>query len=151
MKHVRLALRIVFLWRGPAGLAQKVTMDCRDITLEHVMDTLGIQTGYVFYYTQPPVDPQRRVTIRANREELANVLGQIFAPTDIDFEIRDRKIYLTRKLSGTESSLRQKYRGVVLDAERQPVVGASVIVRGTTTGVSSDMDGRFEREVQPGA
>lgn len=114
------------------------------------MDTIRMQTGYVFYYTQPPVDPQRRVTIRASHEELKPVLERVFARTDIAFEIREGKIYLTKKKTEAASS-RQHYRGVVLDAKHQPIVGASVIVRGTTTGVSSDIEGRFELEAPTGA
>ena len=114
------------------------------------MDTIRMQTGYVFYYTQPPVDPQRRVTIRASHEELKPVLERVFARTDIAFEIREGKIYLTKKKTEAASS-RQHYRGVVLDAKHQLIVGASVIVRGTTTGVSSDIEGRFELEAPTGA
>lgn len=34
-------------------------------------------------------------------------------------------------------------RGKVVDASGEPVIGASVVVKGTTTGVITDLDGNF--------
>ena len=40
--------------------------------------------------------------------------------------------------------------GVVTDDNGEPVIGAGVIVSGTTTGVTTDMDGHFSIQVKPG-
>lgn len=34
-------------------------------------------------------------------------------------------------------------KGAIVDTEGIPVIGASVLVKGTTTGVAADMDGKF--------
>ncbi|MCR4859996.1 MAG: TonB-dependent receptor [Bacteroidales bacterium] len=44
----------------------------------------------------------------------------------------------------------QSTKGKVLDAQGEPIVGASVVVPGTTTGVVTDLDGNFELRVAPG-
>lgn len=38
-------------------------------------------------------------------------------------------------------------KGSIVDTEGLPVIGASVLVKGTTTGVAADMDGKFELTV----
>ena len=53
-------------------------------------------------------------------------------------------------LSGTSAFAQQVSRGKVLDSNGEPIVGASVIVPGTTTGIVTDIDGNFELRVAPG-
>ena len=40
--------------------------------------------------------------------------------------------------------------GLVIDNNREPVIGASVLVKGTTTGTATDFDGRFTLKVSEG-
>ena len=40
-------------------------------------------------------------------------------------------------------------KGVVVDTDGQPMIGASVIVKGTTTGVVTDVDGKFTINAKP--
>ena len=46
---------------------------------------------------------------------------------------------------------RQSVSGVVKDATGEPVIGASVVEKGTTNGTITDFDGNFKLEVAPGA
>lgn len=45
----------------------------------------------------------------------------------------------------------KKITGVILDETRSPIIGANVIVKGTTNGTITDMNGRFALEVPEGA
>ena len=47
------------------------------------------------------------------------------------------------------SASAQTTKGKVIDAKGEPVIGASVIQRGTVNGVMTDMDGAFEIKVAP--
>ena len=42
-------------------------------------------------------------------------------------------------------------RGTVVDANGEPIIGANVLVSGTSIGTITDYDGHFSLEVQPGA
>ena len=53
-------------------------------------------------------------------------------------------------LTGTAAFAQQVSRGKVLDSKGEAIVGASVYVPGTTTGVVTDVDGNFELRVAPG-
>jgi len=55
-------------------------------------------------------------------------------------------------LLGMSSALAQNpaIRGNVVDSGNQPVIGAAVVVPGTTNGVTTDLDGKFEIRVAPG-
>ena len=55
-------------------------------------------------------------------------------------------------LLGMSSALAQNapIRGTVVDAGNEPVIGAAVMVPGTTTGATTNLDGKFELRVAPG-
>ena len=51
---------------------------------------------------------------------------------------------------GTPASAQSTIKGKVLDSNGEAIVGASVVVPGTTNGVITDLDGNFELRVAPG-
>ncbi len=59
---------------------------------------------------------------------------------------------IAASLLGTSSALAQNpaIRGTVVDSGNQPVIGAAVMVPGTTNGATTDLDGNFEIRVAPG-
>lgn len=71
-------------------------------------------------------------------------LKRLLADDKVEIEIRDGKIYLSPPRQSAAAP--QSVKGVVRDAAGQPVVGAAVIVKGTTRGVSSGTDGSFSFE-----
>lgn len=53
-------------------------------------------------------------------------------------------------MGGSAAFAQSITKGKVVDASGEPVIGASVLVPGTTTGTVTDMDGNFELRVEPG-
>ena len=54
-------------------------------------------------------------------------------------------------LSGTMAMAQTQIRGTVVDEAGEPVIGASIIVVGTTTGTVTNFDGTFELNAPQGA
>lgn len=54
-------------------------------------------------------------------------------------------------VSMTTYAQKQAYSGVVVDTKNEPVIGASVVQKGTSNGVITDFDGNFNVSVEPGA
>jgi TonB-linked SusC/RagA family outer membrane protein len=52
-------------------------------------------------------------------------------------------------VSGTVNRAKENYTGVVLDENGEPVPGATIVVKGTTRGVSTDLDGTFIIQATP--
>lgn len=144
MRNVRLIILFSVLFLVPRiADAQKVTVSAEKEKLQVVLKSLREQTGFAFYYTEPPVDTQSLVSVKAENEELSVVLGRIFRNTGIVYEIKDRKVYLKAAPVPQKPSDKKRYSGVVYDENRDPVAGAGVIVRGTTNGTITDAEGKF--------
>ena len=156
MKHFRLLFLTVVLSAVCAtASAQRVTLDMQNAKLEKVLGQITQQTGLVFNYTRPTINPDKRVSVSVKQAELESVLRQLFDADGIVYEIKDGKVYLADWKGGVNpppalSAARQRYAGRIVDAAGNPVVGASVVIRGSTTGVSSDIDGRFAIEAREG-
>ena len=156
MKHFRLLfLTVVLSAVCTTASAQRVTLDMQNAKLEKVLGQITQQTGLVFNYTRPTINPDKRVSVSVKQAELESVLRQLFDADGIVYEIKDGKVYLADRKGGVNpppalSAARQRYAGRIVDAAGNPVVGASVVIRGSTTGVSSDIDGRFAIEAREG-
>ena len=122
----------------------RVTLRMERVPMEQVVGAIEQQTKYLFGIDND-VDLQTRVSVRVVNGPLKQALDEMVRGTDITYTIEGTNILLTRRLSRQNAPV--TVTGRVTDAKGQPVVGASVIVRGTTLGVSTDAEGRFTLEV----
>ena len=127
--------------------AQNVRVTIREngAKMEQVISAIERQTRYLFGIDDE-VNTDLPVTVHAENEPLKKVLDEMFRGTDIVYTVEGTNILLTRRPAAPQSRA-VSVTGRVTDASGQPIVGASVIVRGTTVGVSTDTEGRFALEV----
>lgn len=150
MRPIRLLLVLVFLLgAGTTASAQQVTVNLRQVRLAQVLDAITRQTGYAFYHSRPTVNPDSIVSLSVKDETLETALDKLFSGTRIGYEIRNRKIYLAEKSASQTSAPLREIRGTVLDPTGEPVIGASVIVKGTTRGASTGVSGEFALQALP--
>ena len=123
----------------------RITLNLQNATLEQAMDKIKAQTRYLFINRDVEDLESRKVSINVSNELITQVLDQLFAPFDIGYDIDGRSIFIYKQQAAAARPV--PVSGRVTDAKGQPIIGASVIVRGTTLGVSTDADGRFTLEV----
>ena len=127
-------------------LAQNVRVTIREnkVKMEQVISSIERQTRYLFGIDDD-VNTDLLVTVNVENEPLKKALDEMVRGTDIAYSVEGGNILLFRNTAQSGRAVRVS--GQVLDSKGQPVVGASVIVRGTTVGVSTDAEGRFSLEV----
>ena len=123
----------------------RITLNLQNATLEQAMDKIKAQTRYLFINRDVEDLESRKVSINVSNELITKVLDQLFSPFDIGYDIDGRSIFIYKQQAAETQPV--TVTGRVTDANGQPVIGASVIVRGTTLGVSTDTEGRFTLEV----
>ena len=124
----------------------RVSIKMENAPISQVMKEIENQTRYLFI--NKGVDTKNKVSINAVQKTIQDVLAQLFAGTEIAYRIDESYIILTKKNdAGNPVSVTGKIR----DANGNPIVGASVLIQGTTVGVSSDADGAFALQVPPPA
>lgn len=157
MKKIPLAMRctlfmlfcLVGMTFANEGYAQKamVNIALEDKTVDEVLTELEQGTEFVFFYNNKQIDVKRRVSVQANNKTIFKVLNDVFKGTNVGYKVLDRNIILYDKAIGADSvqSTMQTttVKGSVVDATGEPVIGASILVKGTTNGVITDVDGNF--------
>ena len=150
IQQIRLSILLfvpALLFPLSALRAQNVRVTIREngSKMEQVISAIERQTRYLFGIDDE-VNTDLPVTVHAENEPLKKVLDEMFRGTDIVYTVEGTNILLTRRPAAPQSRA-VSVTGRVTDASGQPVIGASVIVRGTTVGVSTDTEGRFVLEV----
>ena len=150
IQQIRLSILLfvpALLFPLSALRAQNVRVTIREngAKMEQVISAIERQTRYLFGIDDE-VNTDLPVTVHAENEPLKKVLDEMFRGTDIIYTVEGTNILLTRRPAAPQSRA-VSVTGRVTDASGQPIVGASVIVRGTTVGVSTDAEGRFALEV----
>ena len=141
-------LLVLMLCGGQAAAQEyktRVTLQGTQTELTEFIRQIESQTNYHFV-PNPDIDLSRLVDIHVTDCPLEEALGKLFAGTNISYQIKPNGVILlspsARPSYGTAS-----VRGVVTDVTGMPVIGASVLVKGTTVGVSTDVDGAYELQI----
>ncbi len=128
------------------GVAQKVTIRATNETVEKVFEKLTSQTNYKFFYDQEVIQNIPRVTLDLKEVSLQHVLDNITSQTGLAFQISGTTIAVSLRSSLPPDSTRQILKnisGTILDDTGEPIIGASVQIKGGATGTISDFDGNF--------
>lgn len=131
--------------------AQKVTLSYQNESFEKVLKSIKQQTGLVFVFSEQLVDLNRKVSINVKSIQVDEALTLLLKGTNLGFEINNNKLYLIEKKtedskdSPTES---KKITGLVTDEKGEPIIGASVVLKGSNTGTITDLNGMFTLEAQ---
>ena len=130
----------------------RVSRNESNIQLEKILDEIESQTDYLFVYNQE-IDVNRKVSVKSKTEPVSEVLNNLFKNMGISYTMEGTHIVLRSNLneslhSSTNQQL-QSITGRVLDSMGEPIIGANVVVKGTTNGTVTDLDGNFTIEVAP--
>ena len=120
-----------------------ITLKMQDATVAQVMKAIENQSHYVFLYKN--LDTNRKVSVDIRNKRIDEVLDIVFKDLNISYKIDNLQILLSQK--ETENKAPTMISGFVTDASRQPVIGASIIVKGTTIGTTTNVDGSYKLQL----
>ena len=126
-----------------APLYGQISVTFKDVPLMEALSTLENKSEYSFFYSNMLPDKDARVSIDAKDKSIEFILDNIFSNLSISYEINGHQIVL-REDKKEEKNTSYKASGVVVDSAGEPVIGAGVVIEGSTNGTITDVDGRWE-------
>ena len=131
---------------------KKVSLIMENAELRQVFKKIKQQTGVRFFYNEEKLKNIGNRRIEIHDLELEKALDEILEGTELTYTfLRDVVVIKDRENSREvlETLMQQKrlIRGIVKDEKGITLPGVSVIVKGTQTGVATDINGRFEIKV----
>src|SRR5574344_911367 len=150
-KHQRLKMFTMFflLWLfsfvEAYGQEQRVTVNLKNASLKEVFNAIEKQTTYRFSYRNAVVDNKEDISISQTNASVPTVLNEALKNRSLDYKIVSSKMIVVsdKETSVQPSGKSRKLSGVVKDEKGEPIIGASVVVQGTTNGSITDLDGHF--------
>ena len=128
----------------------RVNIRMSNVKLDKILNEIESQTDYLFIYNNQ-VNINKIASVKAKNEAVAQVLDKILSGTGINYELEGTHIILTTE-AVKENNAQQQARtitGTVVDANGEPIIGANIRIKGTTTGTITDIDGNFSIEAEP--
>lgn len=129
-----------------AGQDTKITLSVKDRAIKDVFGDIEKNTNYVVVFNNEAVNPQMKVTADFKNATIDEVLKKVLAGTSARYEVKGRQIviFLPNETSKSEAKAQSgAIVGRVVDENKQPLVGVSIQIKGSTIGTSTDIDGNF--------
>lgn len=125
----------------------EISLDLQNVTISEVLDEIKSQSDYSFWYNNDEINLDERVSVTVTRQNIHEVLHTILANQGLSYTIEGKHIVIYKKDSAPRVSQQaNKVSGTVTDEHGEPIIGANVVVKGTSNGTITDVDGRFSIE-----
>jgi TonB-linked SusC/RagA family outer membrane protein len=148
---------LTFLSVHASTFSQSVTLSGKDLSLKKIFSAIEQQTGYVVFYNSELLKTAKPLTIAVEEMPLAAFLEVVFKEQPLKYTITGKVITLRVKPPPLEGKLPFitsafiEVSGKVLNAvTKEPIVSASVKIKGKNKGTITDGEGGFRLDVEPG-
>jgi TonB-linked SusC/RagA family outer membrane protein len=132
----------------------KLSLEMRDAKVSEVLDAIESQSEFRFAYSPGYINLNREVSVNINEKTIEESLKLIFTGTGVEFGIHDRHIILypeemnEKEAESVKAADQQNsVSGTVTDNSGQPLPGVTVVVKGTTLGTVTDVDGKYTLDI----
>ena len=148
-------LLALFIWTNPI-LAQNneelITLSLKNKTIGEALETINKRYNYTFVLRTPDIDTKRKVSIDVKQQKIENVLNNLFRGQDVSFDINNKTVRISKTVrqqdtEPTQAATVRSVTGQVTDISGEPMIGVSVMVKGSSNGVVTNIDGKYELKV----
>lgn len=141
-----------FMQAANTAFAQTtVTATFKKATLSEVLWEVQRQTDFTFVYSTKDVEGINVQNLNVSNEKIAVVLEKCLKDSGLTYSVHNGVIAIKPIVNEVKEvaapQQKTKVSGTVIDETGEPIIGANVVVKGTTNGGTTDLDGRFFLEV----
>lgn len=158
---------------------QKITVQMSDVELKTILSEIEDQANFSFFYNNNLVDVSEKASLNVTNENLQDALESLLNPTSIDYRFVKNQIVLfpkdnpevaaeidallekiseenmeevaeTTPVATLVTAAQQNVITGNVSNEMGPIPGATVVVKGTSRGVTTDFDGNYSIEASQG-
>lgn len=138
-----------------------VTINRSNASIETILNDIENQTEYLFIYKNN-VNVNEERSIDVTEKPVSEVLDKIFDGSNVAYNVTGNHIILfetskkkseapVKTTAAVQTRQDNSVSGTVKDVNGEPLVGVSVMVKGTKTGTVTDIDGHFTVNAEIGS
>ncbi|MBX2925063.1 MAG: TonB-dependent receptor [Chitinophagaceae bacterium] len=147
LKFIIVLLIFVSMKVNGKAYAQGITISLKNAPLVKVFDQIQKQTKYHFLYPDELLSSKQKISVNVNGATVKEILDKYLSQEMLEYVIDDNTIIIRRKQSAAPAPVKTQVAdisGRIVNDKGEPVSGASVVIKGTNTGTSSDASGNFK-------
>lgn len=146
-KFFQALLILLFMLFPVQWATAQLTLSTPRTTLGTVIKQIQSQSKYQFFYS----DKLSSVAVDALQVKdasLENVLGTLLKGKNISYKVEENIVYLSEKDTPQEPQQQvgkeRTISGNIVDSKGEPLIGVSILVKGTSIGGITDFDGNYK-------
>lgn len=130
------------------GQAKTFTVSLKNVTLKEVISYVEKNSQYVFFFKPEVINQSTQISVSLKNATVKQLLDKVSEQANIVYEMKERQIVLKEKsIRAKRFAEKRLLQGLVKDEQGNPIIGASIQLKNTGTGVITDLDGLFQIQV----
>lgn len=125
----------------------RVTLNLKAADFKKIISSIEKQSIYHFIYSERKIPALGKLDINVQNEEVPQLLDNLMANSGFKYNLLANHLIVITKSEDEAPVAAPPFTGKVLDEKGQPLAGASVRIKGSKTGISTDANGSFTLEV----
>lgn len=123
----------------------RLNIKVENATLQQVFKTIQEQSEFDFFYKNEQIPSDSKVTVDYKNEAIEVILNEILDKTGLTYHVLDKDIVISSKDQAINENSQQQniIKGKVTDQSGVSLPGASVVLKGTTNGTITNVDGVY--------
>jgi TonB-dependent starch-binding outer membrane protein SusC len=121
----------------------ELSLDLKNVSIEQVLNQIESSTTYRMLYNKQLVNVNTKVSVSVKNQSITKILDKIFEGTDISYSINGKQIVLTKVDVKSVAPNVKRVTGIVTDQKGEPIIGANILVKGTSIGTVTDFNGNY--------
>ncbi len=154
MKLVTLFLFVAVMHVAAATYSQttKLTIVGQNLSIGDILDRIEKQSNFSFFFNANQIDLSKRINISADNQLVSKILDEILTGSGLTYTVNNKLIVIHKPGESDNlfpSQQTSKVTGKVTDSSGGPLPGVSIVVKGTTTGTITNIDGGYSLSNAP--
>lgn len=131
----------------------RLSLKLNNTTIKDAFREIEKKSEYVFIYRDGNLDTKTRVSIDVDNQTIDKILDNLLASSENSYKVSGKQVYIIRKEIESTKEIFQSAQttrivtGIVKDITGEPLVGVSVVVKGTTIGMVTNIEGAYSISV----
>ncbi len=147
-----LMLSVIHVNSTAAPQLELLKINLKQTSLIEIFNLITKYSDYTFLYSVEDVENINNISISDKATDIKSILDESLKGTNLEYKIKDGVVIIkpaTKKTINNINTIQEnkKISGIVTDEKGETLPGVSVVIKGTSTGVSTDIDGKYQIDV----
>ena len=138
----------VFAKNSSIDLQERFTFELKNTSIKEALSLIEKKSEYIFLYYETAIDVSKKVNLRVRDKPISELLDALFAGSPICYEIKNRQIILSKVSPVSQQVTKdKKITGYVRDKNGDPIIGGNILVKNSSIGTITDINGAYSLRV----